>query len=86
MTLECKASGNPVPTIYWNKKDAFSGSTHLADSSTLMLENVDRHHAGVYQCSADNGVKEKVSMDIQLTILCEYIFLYIYFYLEKWNF
>ncbi|CAD7081255.1 unnamed protein product [Hermetia illucens] len=69
VTLECKASGNPVPTIYWYKKDVFSGTTHLSDSSTLILDNVDRHHAGIYQCSADNGVKERVSMDIQLTIL-----------------
>lgn len=71
VTLECKASGNPVPTIYWYKKDVFSGTTHLSDSSTLILDNVDRHHAGIYQCSADNGVKERVSMDIQLTILCK---------------
>ncbi|XP_055312013.1 limbic system-associated membrane protein [Sitodiplosis mosellana] len=69
VTLECKASGNPVPSIYWFKKDIFSGSTHLSDSSTLILERVDRHHAGVYQCAADNGVREPVSMDINLTIL-----------------
>lgn len=61
-----------MPTIYWFKKDVFAGPTHLSDSSTLILENVDRHHAGIYQCSADNGVKERVSMDIQLTILCKF--------------
>lgn len=53
-------------------QDIFSGSTHLSDSSTLILERVDRHHAGVYQCAADNGVREPVSMDINLTILCEF--------------
>ena len=34
---------------------------------------MDRHHAGVYQCAADNGVKEPVSKDITLTILCKYL-------------
>ena len=52
-------------------QDIFSGATHLSDSSTLVLDRVDRHHAGVYQCAADNGVREPVSMDINLTILCE---------------
>lgn len=53
-------------------QDIFSGATHLSDSSTLILERVDRHHAGVYQCAADNGVREPVSMDINLTILCKF--------------
>uniref|UniRef100_A0A182MXJ1 Ig-like domain-containing protein n=1 Tax=Anopheles dirus TaxID=7168 RepID=A0A182MXJ1_9DIPT len=69
VTLECKASGNPVPAIYWHKKDAFSGSSHLSESPTLLLERVDRHHAGVYQCTADNGVREAVHVDIEVTVL-----------------
>ncbi|GAB0087807.1 Immunoglobulin-like domain [Sergentomyia squamirostris] len=69
VTLECKASGNPVPSIYWYKKDPLAGATHLSDSSTLILEQVERQHAGVYQCAADNGVREPVSADVQLTVL-----------------
>lgn len=66
-------------------QDIFSGSTHLSDSSTLILERVDRHHAGVYQCAADNGVREPVSMDINLTILCEltniiFLFRFVFFF------
>lgn len=57
---------------YFQFQDIFAGTTHLSDSSTLILDRVDRHHAGVYQCAADNGVKEPVSMDIQLTILCRF--------------
>lgn len=72
VTLECKASGNPVPSIYWYKRDPLAGSTHLSDSSTLVLDRVERQHAGVYQCAADNGVREPVSADVQLTVLCKY--------------
>lgn len=59
-------------TIFVCIQDIFSGTTHLSDSPTLILDRVDRHHAGVYQCAADNGVREPVSMDINLTILCEW--------------
>lgn len=74
-TLECLLR-------YWSfilflfSQDIFSGSTHLSDSSTLILERVDRHHAGIYQCAADNGVREPVSMDINLTILCEFCLMF----------
>ncbi|KAL9702227.1 hypothetical protein quinque_005745 [Culex quinquefasciatus] len=69
VTMECKASGNPVPAIYWHKKDSFAGSSHLSESTTMVLERVDRHHAGIYQCTADNGVREAVHADIEVTVL-----------------
>lgn len=44
---------------------------HLAESSTFTLEKVDRSFAGTYQCMADNGVREAVYADIELTVLCK---------------
>lgn len=48
---------------------------HLSESSTMVLERVDRHHAGIYQCIADNGVREPVHVDIELTVLCKFMLL-----------
>jgi hypothetical protein len=39
---------------------------------SITLEKVDRHQAGVYQCTASNGVGEPVTVDMQLDVLCEY--------------
>lgn len=39
---------------------------------SITLEKVDRHQAGVYQCTAANGVGEPVTVDMQLDVLCEY--------------
>lgn len=44
----------------------------MSDSPTLTLERVDRNHAGTYQCLADNGVRDAVHVDIELTVLCKY--------------
>ncbi|XP_070494163.1 limbic system-associated membrane protein-like [Chironomus tepperi] len=68
VTLECKASGNPVPNIYFYKKNSHS-QYHLSEGSTLTLERVDRNHAGIYQCMADNSVREPAYSDIELTVL-----------------
>lgn len=47
-------------------------STRIGEGSILTLERIERHQAGIYQCSADNGVGEPVTMEMKLDILCEY--------------
>uniref|UniRef100_A0A8D8LHE8 Lachesin n=1 Tax=Cacopsylla melanoneura TaxID=428564 RepID=A0A8D8LHE8_9HEMI len=70
ITLECKASGNPVPTIIWSKKESSlpSGEKSL-EGFSITLEKVDRHQAGVYQCTATNGVGDPVTVDMTLEVL-----------------
>ncbi|XP_052902862.1 protein amalgam-like [Anopheles moucheti] len=68
-TLECKASGNPVPSISWTRKDSIHGSPHLSEGPTLTLENVNRQDSGTYRCYADNGIREPVFVDMQLIVL-----------------
>lgn len=45
----------------------------LSDGPTLALNRVGMNDAGVYQCTASNGVGQPVSIDMQLDVLCEYI-------------
>ncbi|CAD7084484.1 unnamed protein product [Hermetia illucens] len=70
ITLECKASGNPVPSIYWTKKSGSgTSSARIGDGPILTLEKIERHQAGVYQCTAGNGVGEPVTVDMRLDVL-----------------
>lgn len=94
VTLECKASGNPVPSISWVKRvrmvcslvcesklhlqwfpcpqELLSNSPQLAEGPSLTLDHVDRQSSGIYRCIADNGVREPVSIDMQLSVLCKF--------------
>ena len=39
-----------------------------------MIGQVTRHHEGVYQCSASNGVGDRAEAQIHLKVLCKWIF------------
>ena len=38
---------------------------------SMVIQDVSRHHTGVYTCTADNGVGQPASADIDLKVLCE---------------
>ncbi|XP_055525048.1 neurotrimin isoform X1 [Wyeomyia smithii] len=70
VTLECKASGNPVPSIYWTKRSgAGKSAAKIGEGPILTLERVERQQAGVYQCTADNNVGDPVTVDMRLDVL-----------------
>ena len=43
------------------------------DGTTLTLPEVTRHHAGLYICEADNGVRRTASQNISLVVHCKYL-------------
>ena len=73
VALKCKASGNPKPKIDWRKRnDRLPASAQTTDGDmTLTMSRVTRHHSGIYECEASNGVGKSVKAEISLNILCE---------------
>lgn len=120
VSIQCKASGHPRPTITWQREDGspirlngrFEGDLRPADADTnvgsimsreytlidstsgtqhwkltqrirvptelnevksdrLSLYHVDRSMAGVYVCTASNGVQAQASKRVPLTVECE---------------
>ncbi|XP_068084641.1 protein CEPU-1 [Anabrus simplex] len=69
VTLECRASGNPVPTITWTRKNNLLPSGEKSvEGFSITIEQANRHHAGVYECTANNGVGEPVTQHINLHV------------------
>ncbi|CAG9824387.1 unnamed protein product [Phaedon cochleariae] len=85
--LECKASGNPTPKVTWSRKNnLLPDGVQTAVAPALSLERVDRHQAGVYQCTAANGVGDDVNTHVCLQVTrssleAEHIFLLFLLYL-----
>lgn len=70
ISLECSARGNPPPTITWTRTNNMlpSGEKSLTGVS-IVIQEVSRHHTGLYICTADNGVGQPSSAEIDLQVL-----------------
>nr|DBA18217.1 TPA: hypothetical protein GDO54_016492 [Pyxicephalus adspersus] len=71
VTIPCKTSGIPTPTITWSKNDVpitdKSGKYAGNKSGELILLNAERHDKGAYTCTASNIIG-KDSHTVSVTI------------------
>ena len=68
VNIKCLASGNPLPEVTWSKVNEVDV---VGRGEIMELSQVTRHHEGVYQCTASNGVGNKAISQIQLRVLCK---------------
>ncbi|XP_019617129.1 PREDICTED: hemicentin-1-like [Branchiostoma belcheri] len=54
--LTCLVDGNPASTVTWRKLDHHHSLAGTERGNHLILHKVSRYDAGVYQCTADNGI------------------------------
>ncbi|XP_018898204.1 lachesin isoform X2 [Bemisia tabaci] len=68
--LECPAEGNPVPKITWSRKNNNLRNDMMNyEGRTLKIENVSRHDAGIYVCTADNKVGRAATQEYKVKVL-----------------
>ena len=80
VTLYCNATGNPVPTISWNRYGSPINTTTNSrisfsqENKQLTITDVNRTDRGEYQCVANNIVGSATSnaatLDIQCNVSC----------------
>ncbi|KAI1289150.1 Hemicentin-1 [Halotydeus destructor] len=66
ISIDCSASGSPMPTVTWFKLNQ-SIKHNLLSGSQLRLNIVSVNSAGLYECVADNGVDEVLKKTIRVS-------------------
>lgn len=73
VSLECRANGNPAPTVAWFKRGRrIEDKGALSNNGMVMtIRDVTRKNAGLYTCQASNGVGNPATEELRLQVLCE---------------
>lgn len=69
--MECTGKGLPEPTVKWTRvgKGKMPDGREEIVGEEFVIRNVNRHHAGVYRCTADNGFSKPAAKDIELRVM-----------------
>ena len=77
VTIDCEASGNPLPDVAWIRNGVVESSGKK--SAFLKFYNINRTDAGQYTCRANNSV-EVTSIDTSIVVYCKYVLTLIFYY------
>jgi len=66
VVLNCNASGFPEPSFKWTKD-----GQSLSKSKQLNIQRVQRSDAGIYVCTASNGVGQDKTAKIYVIVQCK---------------
>ena len=67
----CNASGNPTPNITWRKLD--KSSPAFPSGNVLKITSINKTDAGMYECRANNGIRNNDTASFKVTVNCEYV-------------
>ena len=71
LSVFCNASGNPTPNITWRKLD--KSSPAFPSGNILKITSVNKTEAGMYECRANNGIRNNDTASFKVTVNCEYV-------------
>eukprot|EP00090_Calanus_glacialis_P003066 TRINITY_DN12217_c0_g1_i1.p1 TRINITY_DN12217_c0_g1~~TRINITY_DN12217_c0_g1_i1.p1 ORF type:complete len:608 (-),score=110.53 TRINITY_DN12217_c0_g1_i1:469-2292(-) len=68
--LSCKVTqGYPTPEVLWRRKERpMPTGEDFISGLSIYYPTTNRHHSGIYTCSADNGASEVATAEIKLTV------------------
>uniref|UniRef100_A0A665VUV2 NPHS1 adhesion molecule, nephrin n=1 Tax=Echeneis naucrates TaxID=173247 RepID=A0A665VUV2_ECHNA len=72
--LICVADANPIISdmFSWKWLVEMGEETQQDESGLLTIHDVTRAHAGLYQCTANNGIAPPASVVVQLVVQCKF--------------
>eukprot|EP00092_Neocalanus_flemingeri_P008763 GFUD01009436.1.p1 GENE.GFUD01009436.1~~GFUD01009436.1.p1 ORF type:complete len:618 (+),score=134.10 GFUD01009436.1:101-1954(+) len=70
VNLSCKVTrGYPMPEVVWRRQERpMPTGEDFISGLSIYFPTTNRHHSGIYSCSADNGWGEAAAAEIKLTV------------------